>query len=209
VADSLAAGLRLDGEAVYRTLLRALLALRPRDFMSRVVGPLLRQVGERWHRGELMAAQEHAMSVAVGRVLTFVLSAHEPERGAPVLLSTTVAGEAHEFGAMQASVVAAEAGWHVLYLGPSLPAAEIAEAARLARAGVVVVSAIHDDGSANLVTELEALRRELPSQTRLVVGGAAGMRYRAAIDAIAEIETHDLDSFRKALPQLRRTEVSA
>jgi methanogenic corrinoid protein MtbC1 len=48
---------------------------------------------------------------------------------APAIVVTTPAGQLHEIGALLAAAAAASDGGHVTYLGPSLPASEIAAAA--------------------------------------------------------------------------------
>src|SRR5690606_5716948 len=62
---SLQAAERLDDAALHRLLLRALVSLRPLDFIEGVVEPLLYEVGERWHQGQLRPSHEHAVSIAV------------------------------------------------------------------------------------------------------------------------------------------------
>lgn len=191
---------RLDLETLHRVLLRSVVSLLPRDFIEQVVAPLLHEVGERWHRGELQPAHEHAVSVVVGRVLSFLLSAYEPEPGAPTVVTTTVAGEVHEFGAMLASVLAAEAGWRVVYLGPSLPAAEIARAAATSAAVVVAVSVVNDFTEAELGAELSVLRAALRRDVRLLVGGHGAARHRDALVRVGGLEVGDLALLRETLP---------
>jgi MerR family transcriptional regulator, light-induced transcriptional regulator len=119
---SIAAAARLDGDAVHATLMRAVVSLRPTEFLDEVLMPLLQEVGELWHRGHLGPAQEHVVSVAARRVVSWLLDAYDAPAEAPAILVTTVAAEQHEFGALMASVVALDMGWRVSYLGPSLPA---------------------------------------------------------------------------------------
>jgi MerR family transcriptional regulator, light-induced transcriptional regulator len=194
--ECLSAAQRLDDQVLHRLLMRALVALRPMDFIEGLIGPLLFEVGERWHAGALRPAQEHAVSVSVRRVLTFLLAAYEPKPDAPTLIVTTVAGDPHEFGAMLAAVLAAEAGWRVVYLGPSLPADEIARAAQISGADAVAVSAVDDRGASELVGELERLRAQLPRHIRLVAGGRVLERHAAAMERIPGVELSDLRGLR-------------
>lgn len=200
LAACVEAALRLDYDGVYRSLLRGMASLRPAEWLEEVVGPLLHEVGERWHRGELTASHEHAVSVAVGRVLAALLAAYESEAGAPLVVTSTLSGEAHEFGAVLASVMAAEAGWRVLYLGPSLPAEEIARTAVLTRAAAVAVSVVKDGGEAEVTQDLGALRDALPPSVRLLAGGRGATSHAAAVRRIGGIECGDLGLMR-ALPR--------
>lgn len=198
---SLQAAERMDDAALHRILLRALVSLRPLDFIEGLVQPLLYEVGERWHQGQLRPSHEHAVTIAVRRVLTFLLSAYEPKADAPALVTTTLAGDPHEFGAMLASVLAGEAGWRVLYLGASLPAEEIARAAAVSGAAAVAVSAVDDRGAEVLVRELERLRAQLPARVRLLAGGRAVELYADALAHIEGLEVANLHDLRDTLPR--------
>lgn len=200
LSSSLQAAERMDDDALHRLLLRALVSLRPVDFIEGVVEPLLYEVGERWHQGQLRPSHEHAVSIAVRRVLTFLLSAYEPKADAPTLVTTTITGDPHEFGAMLASVLAGEAGWRVLYLGASLPADEIARAAAVSGAAAVAVSAVDDRGAELLVREFERLRAQLPDRVRVLAGGRAVEQYASELGHIAGLEVIDLQELRETLP---------
>jgi methanogenic corrinoid protein MtbC1 len=169
------------------------------------MGPLLEEVGARWHRGELGPAQEHLVSVAVRRVLGWLLDTYEPGAGAPVVVATTLEGEQHEFGAMLASAVAAEEGWRVVYLGPALPVAEIAAAVRALGAGAVALSAVYMPAPAKLVAEVSALRGHLSPGVVLMVGGRGVRGVAAELTAGGATTVEDLDDFRALLRAVRRT----
>ena len=70
--------------------------------------------------------------------------------------------------------MAAEQGWRAIYLGPSLPAAEIAGAAMQNQARVVALSIIYTaDDHPNVERELYDLRRFLRKDVAVLVGGRA------------------------------------
>ena len=56
---------------------------------------------------------------------------------APLLVCATPQGQRHELGALISGVVAAGLGWRPVFLGPDLPADEIAAATRQLRASAV------------------------------------------------------------------------
>ncbi len=195
--ECLMAADRLDAQALRATLMRAVVRLSAPVFLAEVVAPLLERVGELWAAGQLRPAQEHVVSTAVRQVLDWLLSRYEAPADAPLLVAGTPSGELHEFGAMLAAVVAADAGWRVLYLGPSLPASEIAGAAERAEATVVAVSVV--DGEAGDVErageELEALRSMLPEGILLVTGG----RRSSSVTPEGVTVVEDLDALREVL----------
>ena len=194
---SLAAAERMDAQSLREELMRAVVSLSAPVFVTEVVGPLLTRVGELWEEGAMRPAQEHVVSTAVRQVLDWLLGRYEAPREAPLLVASTLDGDLHEFGAMLASVVAADAGWRVLYLGPSLPAEEIGLAAERSGASAVAVSVVDGDASDadHASSELEAIRGLLPEGVLLVAGG----RKAAQVSPEGVTVVGDLDSLRQVL----------
>jgi MerR family transcriptional regulator, light-induced transcriptional regulator len=194
-----AAGARMDGARAYATLLRAAVSLRPLEYLSDVLLPVLVEVGEKWHARELSPAQEHVVSAAARRVLSWQIDAYVPPPDAPMLLTATVDGELHEFGALLVTVLGLEAGWRVSYLGASLPAAELAHAARGTGASVVALSLITSRAGDHGVGEVETLRRGLHG-VRVLLGGSGAVEKRQELEALGAIVIPEPD---KALEFLR------
>ena len=118
-------------------------------------------------------------SAAMRDVLGWLLQNSTHDRKAPAVVATTPAGELHEFGAMMAAVVAAVAGWRVLYLGPNVPAAELVRIAKESRARAVLASLSNrEDAPAVLRDELLRLRDGVGSRLHIIVGGAATEDHR-------------------------------
>jgi MerR family transcriptional regulator, light-induced transcriptional regulator len=195
----IAAAERLDGDTVYATLMRAVVSLRPVEFMDEVLLPLLREVGELWHEGRLGPAQEHVVSVAARRVVTWLLSAYEAPAGSPVVLVTTVEGEQHEFGALMVNVVALDEGWRVTYLGTSLPASEVVNAAREVGAMLVALSVVTEDEGGRAVEEVARIRAALPATVGVVVGGAGAAARRTDLEEAGAQVIADAGELRKLL----------
>jgi methylmalonyl-CoA mutase cobalamin-binding domain/chain len=193
---------RLDGPAIESELRRAALLLGVRPVVDKVLGALLREIGNRWHRGEITPAHEHLASTAIRSVLAWAMGVYGPRKRSPRLLVATPAGELHEFGAMLAATAAAEEGWQVIYLGPNLPAKAIARAASQAEARAVAVSAVAQTG-AGVLREIRALARALPSGVRLLTGGVALEKHAAALSRSGIRVLNDIPSFRRALRSLR------
>jgi MerR family transcriptional regulator, light-induced transcriptional regulator len=197
----LAAAERLDGESVHATLMRAVVSLRPTEFLDDVLMPLLREVGERWHAGDLSPAQEHVVSVSARRVVTWLVDAYEAPEEAPVLLVTTVSGEQHEFGALMASIVGLDAGWRVVYLGTSLPAAEVVKSARLVNATVVALSAVNRGESETPLEEFRRIRVALPATVSVVLGGAGAVARRTPLEKAGAVVLESAAELRALLEE--------
>lgn len=159
----------LDTVFAEQLLSRAGLVLSPRQLVHQVVAPLLEEIGERWDRGELRVAHEHAATGLLRNLLGTRMCLQVPEIDAPTAVATTLPGERHELGALMAAMLAAVQGWRVVYLGADLPLAEIVHGARRTRAEAVLVSVVLDPG--DVVEALADLRGRLPEGTRILAGG--------------------------------------
>jgi DNA-binding transcriptional MerR regulator/methanogenic corrinoid protein MtbC1 len=179
----IAAGARMDEAAVHGLLWRAAVSLGSRAFLEEVLVPLLREVGGRWHAGELGPAQEHVVSQAVRRVMLRLLETLEVRGGGPVMVVTTLAGEQHEFGALMASLVARDEGWRAAYLGPSLPAEEVVRSVRVLNAEIAALSLVNLGEASRGVVEVGDLRAGLPVGVDVVLGGAGALQARRAYEA--------------------------
>jgi hypothetical protein len=185
---------RFDLPAIDAALSRSAALLVPRQFVCQVAMPLMREIGARWQAGSLKPAQEHLVSAIVRTVLGGLLrTASRPFRGAIVI--ATPEGERHELGALGAAVLCASDGWDARYLGPDLPADDIAATARRSNAAAIVLGLTMND-SRRVLRRVRQLVPELP----LLVGGAAA---GASSSRVAGVQTvTDLDVLGARLNEL-------
>ena len=74
------AALNCDPAGVEEVLMSAVALLWPNEVVHTVLIPLVRELGERWHRGEISIAQEHMVTDIVRRIVE--LPEHAALRGA-------------------------------------------------------------------------------------------------------------------------------
>lgn len=194
----------LDGRALDDTLKRAVTTLGALGVIHRLVAPLTQTLGDLWRAGKITAAHEH---FATGHLRAFLASLARPFGGhecAPALVVATPSGQLHEMGSLLVSALAANLGWDVTGLGASLPAAEIAGAARKKRARAVALSLVYPEDDASLPGELTLLREALPEDTALLVGGRAMPAYRETLVRLGAILVADLVQLGLALDRLRQ-----
>lgn len=173
----------MDETALARGLEHALMRLGYHGLLARVVAPLAEEIGEQWRQGEITAAHEHFFSAVARTFLGTAAQQFAPAADAPVLVAATPAGQHHELGAFMAAVLATHLGWRAIYLGPSLPAAEIAVAVVQAEANALVLSIVYPGDDPKLPGELSALRKHLPD-VELIVGGRGAPGFRAVLKKI-------------------------
>ena len=195
--DCLAAVRSLDADRLQVLVMRTLSSLPLDALVEDLLAPLFRRIGEEWEAGGLEVFQEHLATSVIRTVLMHVLSTQRSGDHAIVL--STPSGQPHEIGLMFAAMVAASAGWRVVYLGPDLPADEIAKAARQGRARVVAISLVASDRSPELETELLRLGDLLPAESILLVGGAGRDAQRKALARIGAVTVSDVREFREVL----------
>lgn len=180
--DELAAALEGFDEPRAQAILDRLLAETTLDaFLSEIVMPYLRDLGDRWERGEATVAQEHfASNVLRGRLLGI---ARGWGRGVgPRALLACVPGEQHELGLIGFGLALREYGWRIEYLGADTPLETVVEVADSLAVDLVVVSAVTPERIRRLASELKSISR----RHRLAVGGAGAEGVdTVALDALA------------------------
>jgi methanogenic corrinoid protein MtbC1 len=190
---------RLDGGQLQAVLTRSAVELGPTRFTEFVALPFLQRIGSAWERGELRPGYEHLASVSMRQVLGWLLETFQATNGASTLVATTPAGQRHEFGAMLAGAIAAAAGWRTVYLGPDLPAEDIAVVAHKVGAQAVALSMVYPTEDSVLVDELRRLRELLPEGTSVLVGGRAAYLYQRQIEGEGAELVPDLKSLQERL----------
>ena len=194
---------QLDAAALEAALLRAATVLGRITLIEHVIVPLIHQIGERWREGSLRVVHEHIASVTVRIALEGMRNISTVPAAAPRLVVTTPAGQLHELGALLVAATATTEGWRATYLGANLPAEEIAAATEKLQAQAAALSIVYPPDDPHLGSELYNLRRSLPTDVVLIVGGRAAAHYQAVLDPIGAIKLHDIPSLRATLETLR------
>jgi DNA-binding transcriptional MerR regulator/methylmalonyl-CoA mutase cobalamin-binding subunit len=194
---------RFDAPGLDAALRRAAIALSAEAFLETIVVRLWERVGEGVHHGTLRPAHQHLALAVLRRVLDRVIEAATLPGAGPGLLVATPPGQPHELGALLAAAAAAAEGWRVVYLGPGLPADDIAEAAAQARARAVALSLGSLPGDRTTPRELRRLRTLLPGDVALVVEGRAAEAHQRVLREIGASVLRDVPALLAQLRTLR------
>lgn len=195
VQQCIAATQQLDALAFEETLHRASVSLGQHGLVEQVVAPVAEAIGDLWRDGTITAAHEHFASAAIRVFLGHASRPFALPANAPHLVVATPAGQLHELGAVMVAATATDLGWRVTYLGTSLPAAEIAGAATQHHARAVALSIVYPDDDEQLPEELQKLRRYLPGDIKIIVGGRASASYDEAIKRVGATRSGSLREF--------------
>lgn len=188
----------LDRRRLERALRGASVELTGPAMRRHLIGPLLETIGQRWHDGSLRIVHEHLASVVIRAYLNDNRNGHERTHMPRIVLATP-AGQYHEIGALMAMAAAEESGWDACYLGPNLPAEEIAAAARQLGARAVALSIVYRGDDTHLLDELERARRLIDPSVPIFIGGRAVDSVRAPLNQAGLLCPADLAEFRDDL----------
>ena len=209
LARALAAVRELDEVALEEQLVRASIALSQWHLLEDVVQPLMERIGQMWQEGTVRIADEHLASAVVRSFIGNLRASFQVSATAPHIVATTPAGQLHEMGALFAAVVATSEGWNATFLGPNLPAEEIAGAVAQKGAKTVLLSIVYPSDDPHLGGELVKLRRLLGDDIALLAGGRAAQQYRRFLDQAGAVTLANLSDLRDSLNSLRQETVLA
>ena len=146
---------------------------------TRLLLPLLNQLGKRWNGLPGAIAEEHFFATYLRSKLGARLHHLVHYASGPKLVAACAPGELHEIGLMLFALHANGAGLRTVLLGADTPLEDVAMAQRRSGAKAVVISFSMDPAP-------ETLHRALPNLVRrtavpVFVGGGGAIRLRQAI----------------------------
>jgi hypothetical protein len=162
------------------------LALYPVDIVtSRLIVPLLRELGERWAQGQGSIAEEHFFSMFLRNKLGARFHHLGRNRSGSKLLAACLPGEQHEVGLLLFALAALDRNYQVVLLGPNTPLSELPPVVERAAIQAIVLSGSVEVATATLEEELPRLHRSVAIP--VFVGGQVADRYSDAITAAGAI----------------------
>jgi MerR family transcriptional regulator, light-induced transcriptional regulator len=142
-----------------------------RSFLTEIIAPMNRVVGEAWFTGKIGIVEEHYYAEQVRRVLTRELGNLSRKEGSPRVLLTTFPGEEHGIGLMMVACMLSLEGADALLLGIQTPLKEIVRGAVENGCSIVGLSCSEHMGRRTIASQLLRLRKLLPEDITLWAGG--------------------------------------
>jgi DNA-binding transcriptional MerR regulator len=169
----------LDEAGAHAALDRLLAELSVETVLREAVLPYLRELGDRWERGDASVGQEHfASGVLRGRLLGLARGWGRGGRAHGLLACAP--GEHHELALIAFGLALRDRNWRITYLGPDTPLDTITEIAEALAPDAVVIAA----------TTAECLEAQRPALARLgrafplwLAGPGADAQLAAAVEA--------------------------
>lgn len=203
VAQILAAAAEYRIADYERALAEAAAQLPPEQLVDEVLAPLLREAGDRWHKGQLSVVQEHLLSSAVRRQLDYALDRHSRSANGPAIGFTTLRGERHELGSLMLAVVTASRGFRAIYMGADLPVEEVGRFCTKVRVAAVALSLVTSPEVIDVYSQLDTLRGLLAPPVEVWVGGRAAHLLDPARLPAGTFRITDMRQFDARLAMLR------
>lgn len=196
----------LDPVQFAKELEDAAVALGQRGFLIFVAAPLATEIGELWQTGAFGVAQEHFASAILKNFLGNLSRPYAPHDDAPAILIATPPGQLHEIGALLISATASSMGWKPIYLGASVCAVELANAARRCRPKIVALSVVYPPDDPTLGAELKRVRQLVPRTTEVLIGGRSAHAYAREFLREGALLCCSLEEFIVKLEEIRGRE---
>lgn len=203
VEVAIAASAALDTQAFLQALLQATRTLAAPALFEDFIAPLMQEIGLRWGDGRLRVVHEHFASVHLRTFLGDLMRSSNIAPSGPTVVVSTPLGQNHELGALMAAITAMRSGWETVFLGPGLPAEEIAYAVDARGASAVALSLCYPSDDPRIEGQLLKLRQLLDPQIPMYVGGAAMPGYAASLASIGARRPASLREFSAELDLLR------
>jgi MerR family transcriptional regulator, light-induced transcriptional regulator len=162
----------MDLGRAHRALDRLLSAFLLETVIAEVLLPYLRELGERWSRGQATVAQEHLASNLVRGRLLALARGWERGDGRAVLLACPP-GELHDLPLIMFGLAIRNRGWRVAFLGGDTPVESLTETSERLDPALVVVSSTVRSHLRSAARGLSRLARARPVA---VAGGGASER---------------------------------
>lgn len=174
---------RMDERGAHAAIDRLLGTFTLRTVVADVMLPYLRDLGERWERGEVSVGQEHvASSLLRGRLLG--LTRGWGDGAGPKAVLACPPGELHDLPLIMFGLVLAGQGWRIAYFGPDTPIATIQETLPEVEPRLVVIASTDGRRMRAAQAQLTELARHVP--VALAGAGASGGLARAAGASLLE-----------------------
>jgi MerR family transcriptional regulator, light-induced transcriptional regulator len=170
---------RFDEPALER-LYDDALATHPLDRVtSRLLLPLLAELGDRWESAEGSVAEEHFFATFLRNKIGARFHHRAALIAGPMLLGACAPGEHHEIGLMLFALAAHDAGIRSVLLGANTPLADLPLVCRRAECDAVVISSSVEPSPEFLREGLRSL--VLRARRPVFVGGDSSVHHRDAI----------------------------
>lgn len=147
-------------------------ALYPMELVGEnVIAPVLVEIGERWHRGELSVTREHFATAILQQRLAAVLRTAPQPNHKQLIWVVCVPGEEHEIGALLLTIYLRRAGYQTQFLGKNVKATDLISDVNQYQPVMILLSATTKESAVNLQMLTKALAQVTTVRPIIGYGG--------------------------------------
>jgi MerR family transcriptional regulator, light-induced transcriptional regulator len=162
-----------DESTAIETMRRAFAIYAVDQVLIEIIQPVLVELGEQWHRGELPIAVEHYATQFCMQNLMSMLTASAPPSRQGVIIAACAPGELHQIGLLMLVVMLRWRGWDVKYLGQDLSLERLEEALMPVRPRMLLFTATRKEAAMRLLSLPDVLRKLPEPHPLVLLGGQA------------------------------------
>lgn len=178
--DGMIAAVIQFNEAALEEIYGNALSLYPIDEVtSKLLLPLLQELGRRWEQDEGSIAEEHFFAFYIRNKLGARFHHRPKTKDGPKLLLACLPGDRHETGLLLFALTANAAGYLTILLGADMPLEDLPAVARKTECSGIVLSGVLLPGSELLDKALPGLTRQ--TDVPVFLGGHASVKVHDAV----------------------------
>lgn len=178
-------------DAAERVLAEAF-ALYPVELVGEnVIAPVLVEIGERWHRGEVSVTLEHYATALLQQRLAAILRTAPNPIQKNLIWVVCAPSEEHELGAMLLTIYLRRAGYQTQFLGKNIMAADLICDVGHYQPALILFSATTQEAALHLQALTKELARLTAVRPIIGYGGRIFQRYPELRKEIAGIYMGD------------------
>ncbi|MFL9881387.1 MerR family transcriptional regulator [Herbaspirillum rhizosphaerae] len=147
------------------------------------------KIGTAWSTGKLAIWEEHVVTEIISRALRNAIADISSMRIGPKVLLTTAPGELHTMELLMLEAALSHEGADCLYAGAELPLKEITEISRVHEIQIVALSFSCGFPRRKITPFLIHLRKELPQNVDIWVGGGAIPVFKKPLSSVQEFHS--------------------
>jgi methanogenic corrinoid protein MtbC1 len=173
------------------------------------VQPVMVEIGERWHRGEINVATEHFASQFIRRRLAGMLNILDGGAHRATILVGCGPDELHDLGTLMIALFLARRGWNVVYLGAQVPLKDLIAVVQTLRPALVCLSASTVESAAQLGQVARKLLESVPGLLFGYGGRVFNIHPEMREAMPGSFLGHDARELADRIPELLRRELAS
>lgn len=135
-----------------------------------LIQPVMVEIGEQWHRGDINVATEHFATEFIRRKLSSLVNIFESVATRETIVIGCAPHELHDVGVLLVSLFLVRRGWRVIYLGARVPQSDLMETIAKVKPELVCLASTTAESVNSLRDVAVAVHQHFP-QVKFGYGG--------------------------------------